>query len=1396
MSSVDNRLVAMKFDNAAFERGASVTMNTLSKLKDSLNFTGANQGMADLQDATGRFNLSPISNAVGGMSKSFIGMSTVAITALANITSKAVDAGTKLVKSLTLDPIKSGFTEYETNLNSVQTILANTSAEGAKLKDVNGALGELNKYSDKTIYNFSEMARNIGTFTAAGVKLDTSVNSIKGIANLAALSGSTSEQASTAMYQLSQSIAAGKVGLQDWNSVVNAGMGGKTFQDALYRTGKAMGSVITQGSGANKVSMSIDEWTKSGKSFRESLQSGWLTSEVLTQTLEGFTGDLSDAQLKSMGYTQQQIKEIQEMAKTGQDAATKVKTFTQLIDTLKEGVGSGWAQTWQLIIGDFDEAKEVFGGISSTIGGMISKSADARNKVLGDWKKEGGRLALIDSVKNSFNALMAVIKPIKEAFREVFPPTTGKQLADITKKIRDFTAKLTISEDTAKKIKTAFKGLFSIFSIIKQVLGGVIGVIWDFVGSLSGAGGGFLDMAAKVGAFLTKSDDALEKGQALTKFFDGLSTAIRAPLRWFGILTEKMSGLFSSFSADKVISGIQSVTDKIKDFVSSLGDVFSGDGFDGALKGVQTGLFGGLVLLFANFAKKMLQKNFFGEIFGESGIKGMTSSIASSFDSLGGTLKTLQTNVKADTLMKIAIAVGVLTLSIVALAFIDGDDLKKSLTAIGVAFGELLAAMTILTKISGSGGFIKIPAIATGLILLATAILVLSLAVKVLSTLSWAELTKGLTAIAVLLAILAAAVKPLAANASGMIRAGAGILILGVALKVLASAVKDFAEMNLEDLRDGLIGVAATITAIAIVMRTVPKNILVTAVSIGILAVSLRAMAEVVKVFGSIDLETLKKGLTGISGSLIVIGVAMRTMPKNMIVTGAGLLVVSFALQILAKALESMGGMTYDEIAKGLLSLAGSLAILALGLYAMTGTVAGAAALLLAAGALAVLTPILLTLSKVPTGDLVKGLLALAAVFVILGVAGAALTPLSPVIFLLGVAILAIGGGLALAGLGALAFATALGILVTIGGAAVVVLAGILTAIVAAIPLALKAIAEGVILFAKTIAEGYPAFVAAMTTILLAIIKAIINIAPKVQQTFLKLLNMLLNTIVIAIPRIVRAGLNLIAGFLKAIADNVYKIVTIATKIITEFIRAIGDNAPKVANEAADTIIKFVNAAADAIDDHAEELGKAGGRLATSIIKGMVKGLAGGAGEIAGAAKDVAKGALNAAKDFLGIDSPSKEFAKVGQYSSEGFAIGLTTYSKVAEQAAADVGNTTLDTMKSTMAQIADVVSSDIDMTPVIAPVLDLTQVQQQAGRLNALLPSSSIQASVSSNQASTIAKSQEASSNTSTTGSDSVASSSVVFEQNIYSPKALDSIDVYRNTRNQLALAKEALTS
>jgi tape measure domain-containing protein len=370
---IDERVVSMRFDNKNFEQNVSTTLSTLEKLKRSLHLDGAARGLKEINAAAAKVDMSGLCSSAEKVGLKFNAMYTIADQALRNMTNSVYYAGKRMISALTFDPIKTGFNEYETKMNSIQTIMSNTASKGETMASVTKVIDELNTYADKTIYNFQEMTRNIGTFTAAGVGLKESAAAIQGIANLAAMSGSSSQQASTAMYQLSQALAAGTVKLMDWNSVVNAGMGGEKFQEALKSTAREMG-------------IAVDSIIKDNGSFRDSLREGWLTADVLNTTLKKFTkegaAEYSAAMVKAGKYTQEQADALVKEAQAAEDAATKVKTFSQLWDTMKEAAQSGWGQTWEIIIGNFEQAKERLTELSDLFGGILGRSSDRRNNFL------------------------------------------------------------------------------------------------------------------------------------------------------------------------------------------------------------------------------------------------------------------------------------------------------------------------------------------------------------------------------------------------------------------------------------------------------------------------------------------------------------------------------------------------------------------------------------------------------------------------------------------------------------------------------------------------------------------------------------------------------------------------------------------------------------------------------------------------------------------------------------------------------------------------------------------------------------------------------------------------------------------------------------------------------
>ena len=1414
---------------------------------------------------------------------------------------------------------------------------AANSKQPTTLEDVNKALDELNKYADKTIYNFTEMTRNIGTFTAAGVDLDTSVAAIKGIANLAAVSGSSSQQASTAMYQLSQAISSGTVRLMDWNSVQNAGMGGQLFQNALLETARVHG-------------IAVDQMIAENGSFRDSLQEEWLSSDILLETLQKFTGDLTEAELEAMGYTEEQIKGIVELGKTANDAATKVKTFTQLTDTLKETAQSGWTQSWEIIIGDFEEAKELWTEVNQVFGAFIDESARARNDMLQGWKDLGGRTVLIDAFRNAFEGIVSVITPIKDAFREIFPRTTSEQLLNMTTALRDFMAQLKLTDTQSENLKRTFKGLFSILDIVKQAFSAVWNTVKPLFGGIGGLLNSVIELTASWGDWLAAQNESIRKNDAFNKALSGLKKVVVIVADGIGNLGETIKTFIShvkenftfpgfelfhellerlhermgmvgeatgnmrtgldevgqALSESKLVQVLTTIWEAVKEITGAIfgavGDIAGkvtdklGDAnFEGALDVVNTLSIGGIALALKKFVDNMTKSvdNFTG-IFGN--IKGVLTDVRGCFEAY-------QSQLKAGTLLKIAGAIAILTASVLVLSLIDSDKLNSSISAMTALFTELVISMTLFTKLSGS---LK-GALTTSvmMIAMAAAIAILAGSMKALSTLDWEGIAKGVVGIGALAAIVVASANLMSSDTKQMIKGTVGLVLFAAAIKVLASACKDLSGLSWEELGKGLAGVGALLAELAIFMNVAKFGGKAISTGIGILVLSagIKVLASACADFGVMSWDVIGRGLTAMAGALAAVVIAVRLMPKNMMALGTGLVLVGGALLIVANALRNMGGMSWEEIGKGLAAMGGSLLVLAVGLKAMKKTLSGAAALLVASAALAVLAPVLSLLGAMSWEGIAKSLITLAGAFTVIGVAGAVLGPLVPAIIglagalaLIGVSVLGVGVGLATAATGFAALATVGAAGAMAVGAALTV---IITSIIGVIPVIAEKIGEAIITFCQVIIEGAPAVGEAFLTILTTIINVLVESIPKVVAGVLSILTSVLKLIAEYTPQIISAVVDVLLACLRGIADNIQKVVETGIEIVTEFLAGISEKLPDVIQAGFDLLISFLQGITDAINNNTEvmvetvkglflaligaaievlngaieliweagkklidsgliqgiwdKLGalknKLGELMAAAIgkitekltewkhkgkelisnvitgigekltdiknavgelirgakeaitnkftewktiggdlIKGFIEGIKGMASSIKDAALGVIEGAVDSVKDFLGINSPSRLFMEIGRYSDEGLIAGLEHYAGGVTDAAEGVANGAVDAMSVALASISDLINSDMDTTPTIRPVLDMSNVEAGASRLNALF---------SREQAMSISSSMRGVDGSGIqNGANSMNGTTYQFTQNNYSPKALSRVEIYRQTRNQFSAIERMATS
>ena len=923
MSSIDERVVKMRLDNSQFEQGINKTSGLLGKLKQALNLDKSVESINNVDKAVSGVSFNPLTSGLQSVQSGFNAMGAVAFSVLNRMTNAAINAGMSITNALTAS-VRDGFAEYETQMNSVQTILANTQSKGSTIDDVNSALDTLNTYADKTIYNFTEMTRNIGTFTAAGVDLQTSVDSIKGIANLAAVSGSSSAQASQAMYQLSQAIAAGKVQLMDWNSVVNAGMGGEVFQEALKRTARNFGT-------------DVDGMIEKYGSFRESLtQGGWLTTDVLTETLKQLSGAYTEADLVSQGYTEEQAKQIVQLANTAEGAATDVKTFSQLIDTTKEALASGWTNTFEIIFGDFEEAKELWSGVADVISDVVNRSSESRNNLLQGWKDLGGRTELIEGLSNVFKSLGKVVSTVGNAFRKVFPPTTSRQLMDITEAFTSFTESLIPSESTLNKIGRIAKGVFSVFDIGVQAVKAVGKAIATAFGSDSMGSllDNLLDIAAGFGDWLVGLDKSIKQFGIFEGAAKGVGTAVS------GVL-----GLFSSFTG-----GISSMGSAIGSIASTIGDVLGGafervknvisdvltwitDNISGG--DIFAGLAGGGIFLAAQKIGGAFDKikEAVEGIFGNGG-ENLKKGAGVFEEILGGLQESLNAftgGVKAFTLVEIAGSIALLVNSMEKIAALSGGEVVGGISAIGGLMTELNISLKAITKTMK--GVKTTDLIKTGAALMefAKAVDMLANAMSTIGNLDWDEIGKGLTGMGGAMAELVAAAKGLSYAKVDLKTAGS-LIAMAQAVKMVADPLKKLGNMSWEQIGKGLSamgGALAEMGTVTGLLGRFGKNNLSASVSMVLTAKSLGDIAEAFGSFSQYNWGEIGRGLVAMGGALTEVGAVTGVLGKlagfSGILGGGSILIAAQSLGDIAEAFGEFTQYNWDEIGRGLVAMGGAL---------------------------------------------------------------------------------------------------------------------------------------------------------------------------------------------------------------------------------------------------------------------------------------------------------------------------------------------------------------------------------------------------------------------------------------------------------------------------------------
>lgn len=1201
---VDEKIVRMKLENQDFKAKAQETTGIFGKIKDSLNkIPGVNLGktaseLGAINKQAGMTDLSTLNNSVNTIADRFSVLGIIGVTALQNITNKAIDTGERMVKALTIDGAKTGFTEYELKIKSIQTMLTNTAKDGTTLEDINRELDALNVYADKTIYNFADMTKNIGLFTTAGVKLDTSVTAIKGLSNWAAASGASAEDASRGMYQLSQALSSGVVRLQDWKSLENANMGGAIFRDALLDQAKAFGKNVDMSEG-----------------FNMSLQQGWLTTDVLMKVLDDFS--------KRDDFL---------------EAATKVRTFTQLIDTAKESIGSGWAQTWEIVVGDFDEATKLWSSVSDVIGGVIQKSSDARNNTLKAFKDAGGFKNIFDGIANTYTTVSKVFGAVKDSFRDIFPAPTVATYVKVAESFKNFSENLKISDEGVSKIRKTFTSFFEIikggFDLLTRLGGAFSKLIPDnlipaiglllskFVGLLTSFADTVRD-GDKVGNVIDTIGNTFEwLGDKLERVIDFLSGGLKKGL---GGLTEhlptiKKLNFASPFEGVDVakMERVSSVFERIRDTLKSFKD-FALDKLvklKDAIGNISlTEILGGGFLVGGGVAVSKIVKMATAVTDVVKEAPKYRKMFETLFTSLGDTLEAFQAKAKAEMLVKVATSLLILAVSLKVMEGVSIQDTVKGLVALGVAlaamnmsvkqldklkfknlgkaklastilamgvamtmfagtvkkmgqmdpkelaagvvaFSVVLAAMvgaiTVISK--SSDKFKKLEAesgkMVTSMIGIGIVVTIVASAIKKLGVLNADQIVNGTTAIVAVLAVLVGSflllgkmklptAKEMAVFKSftgSLTSAAIAIAIFSISLSVMAGAIKKIGEMDIDVLTQGLLATVSILMSFAIFQKMLDKvNVGGGSIAIAIMAASLTLLLVPLYVLGSMNINKLTQGLLAMITVLAGVSMAI-SIAKDGLQGALGMVALIGALNLLIPVLVTLGFMPLKNLAIGLIAVGGGLAAMVLALNLSKGTAVSAAGLFALAVAMNLMIVPLAAMAAMGMGGVKVALLGLVGVLATLGGSAALLSLLVPEMIAVAIGIAAIGAAVLLAGAGLSIFVTGL---VALAGVSAMAIASFIAAV-------------GIL--TDSLTEMVPKLGRLITVIIDTILDIIINSRVKIVTAAVLIVEALLTGVVMLIPKIVTLGVALIVALMEGLSKAKTTLIFKAIELIREFI--------------------------------------------------------------------------------------------------------------------------------------------------------------------------------------------------------------------------------------------------
>ena len=1169
--TVDQKVVEMRFDNKNFEKNVKQSMSTLDRLKAALRMDGVSRGLEDVERRANTLRFHGLADTVTNLADKFSGLQMVGTMAMVRIAQSAANAGINLVKSLSVDNVISGWNKLQQKANSMSTLIS----QGYKTEVVEEQLEKLLWFSDETSYNFTDMIDNIAKFTASGQELESSVTAMQGIALWAAKSGQNAQKASAAMYQLSQALGAGVMRKEDWKSIQNASMDTDEFRQQALDAAVALGTLKKVGEDTYQ-SLRGNKGTFTKQQFAENLTEGqWFTTDVMMDVYQKYAkasdqfnniinkmsddhgidliaGDLIRAYdafnglakdgttfeswLKEQGIDGEAANQLKlmvsELDKFGVStfrAGQEYRTFNDVIDATKDAVSTKWMSIFETVLGNIDQQKELWSTIGESFYEWFAEPLNAVQAKLSKWSSLGGRDILFEGLGNVVKAIGNIIEPVKEAFREVFPPATAEAILNLTKNFKELTSHLIIGEKSMGYIKSIFKAFFSVLKTGITITTTIVKAVVKLVSVFAPLGELVLYAASGLSKFV---DKAAETARNSTWLSNALTTVVDIVKKFGESVGNMVKKLVSFESLVNFFKGIFTVVQRVGAAVGKFfaGIIRNGD-LNQVMKIINSGLISGLLIKLSSLIK---------------GFKQITTNTCNILEDLSGILQSYQRDIDAKMLLKIAGAVGILVASLWVLSSIDGAALTKGIGAMALVMAELMVAFKVFTKLNENTKVLARNSLA--LISLSLSLLILSSAIKKIGALKFGEMVTGLAGLAGAMGVLVGAIYLLPDDGKTK-KKTKGLITLSVTMLIMAEALRKMGSMNIVTIIKGLATMFASLLITTKLLEKMnPEGAIRKSLSLLVLANSMIILSGALKILGSMSWGEILKGLTAMGLALLELTIAMNLMPKTGgVLRAAGLLGATTSLVVLGGALKILGTMNWSDIGRSLATMGGALALLIVAMKIMGSSVktalAGSGALIIAANSLVILGLGLKLLGSMKWSSILKGLVALAGVLTVLGVAGGVMAA-----FKLDLVLLAIAGAAALFGVAALAFGAGLSLIaagitalaVSLAGGATAIVAGlsaIILGILGMIPEIVKTMGLAIAEFCKVIIECAPLIAQALGTVLLEAVKMLKDFVPPIVTAILDLFINTIRAITNRVPELILSIAELIQAIFKGFME-------------------------------------------------------------------------------------------------------------------------------------------------------------------------------------------------------------------------------------------------------------------